>query len=102
MTDAQCAGRIVTDVTELRDEALLEIVPPRPDHEGVIRTQPLYRVEYDLVAIVEGRNLRYEARWWPRDNDSANKKRKFQGEAGYRVLETAQVSIASAFRPGTK
>jgi hypothetical protein len=53
------------------------------------------------VAIVEGRNLRYEARWPPTDNHEEIRKRKWAGESSYVVLETAQVSIAAAFQPGT-
>lgn len=43
-----------------------------------------YKVEYELVAIIEGRNLRYEARFPP----------------GRKVRRRAQVSIAAAFQPG--
>ncbi|KAE9373611.1 hypothetical protein N431DRAFT_231547 [Stipitochalara longipes BDJ] len=99
--DVQCVGRIVTDVTTLRDEGHLEIIHPKPNTEG-LRGKPHYRVEYDLVAFVEGRNLRYEARWPALDHYEKGNKRKRGDEAGYVVLETAQVSIASAFQPGTK
>jgi hypothetical protein len=58
-------------------------------------------VEYDLVVIVEGRNLRYEARWPPMDHHDEIRKRKRAGKSSFVVLETAQVSIASAFQPGT-
>lgn len=99
--DAQGAGRIVTDVTVLRDEGHLEIIYPTAGRDGVVHTKPHYRVVYDLVVIVEGRNLRYEARWPALDNDVEIKKRKRAGKPKYLVLETAQVSIASAFLPGT-
>ena len=80
----------------------MEIIDPKPRNTGGLRGQPHYRVEYDLVAFVEGRNLRYEARWPALDRYEAGNKRKRDDEAGYVVLETAQVSIASAFQPGTK
>ncbi len=48
----------------------------------------MYVVEYDLVAIVEGRNLRYEARY------------PAAGGTG-KVQKASQISIASAFKPGT-
>ncbi|KAH8780522.1 hypothetical protein F5882DRAFT_451384 [Hyaloscypha sp. PMI_1271] len=99
--DAQGAGRIVTDVTVLRDEGHLEIIYPEAGRDGVVHTKPHYRVVYDLVVIVEGRNLRYEARWPALDNDVEIKKRKRVGKPKHLVLETAQVSIASAFLPGT-
>jgi hypothetical protein len=47
-----------------------------------------YKVEIQLVIIIEGRNLRFEARWPV-------------GEDGQKMAE-GQVSIAAAFRPGTK
>jgi hypothetical protein len=102
MTDAQCAGIIVTDVTRLRDEGLLEIIGRKVDHDGVVQVERHYRVEYDMVPIVEGRNLRYESRWPAVDHNVTAGKRKRAGTADYQVLETAQVSIASAFRPGTR
>jgi hypothetical protein len=101
VSDAQIAGTIVTDMTVLRDEGHIDITYPEPDDYGVIRGRPHYRVEYDLVAIAEGRNLRYEARWTPKNNDQGSKKRKQSGQHNFEVVQTAQVSIASAFRPGT-
>ncbi|PMD41330.1 hypothetical protein L207DRAFT_486961 [Hyaloscypha variabilis F] len=98
--DAQCVGRIITDVTSLRDEGHLDIIYPKPSDTN--KLAPHYKVEYALVVFVEGRNLRYEARWPALDHYEASNKRKRDDEAGYVVLETAQVSIASAFQPGTK
>ncbi|KAF8849939.1 hypothetical protein BDZ45DRAFT_752274 [Acephala macrosclerotiorum] len=84
--DAQVAGKIIVDMTRLRDEN--KIQPAQPvAKSGSIRGQIHYKVNYDLVAIVEARNLRYEARY-P------------SGENG-RVQETGQVCIAAAFEPGT-
>jgi len=48
---------------------------------------PHYRIEYDLMAYVEMRNLRWEAKY------PSNKNGKVIGEA--------QISIAAAFKPGT-
>jgi len=53
------------------------------------------------VVTVEGRNLRYEARWPPMDHHEEIRKRKRAGKSSFMVLETAQISIASAFQPGT-
>jgi hypothetical protein len=102
--DAQIAGKIVTDMTFLRNKGLATIIYPKSDASGVTRGHPHYRVEYDLVVIVEGRNMRYEARWPPMesmDDDQVAKKRKRSGQYKFEVLQTAQVSIASAFQPGT-
>lgn len=79
----------------------MEIITPEADDDGVVRAKPHYRVEYDLVVIIEGRNLKYQARWPSTDNQEEVRKRKRAGQSGFIVLETAQVSIASAFRPGT-
>lgn len=44
--------------------------------------------------IVDGRNLRYEARWpIPKENDQTHHKQNVQAEG--------QISIAAAFKPGT-
>jgi len=56
---------------------------PPVDEEGDVRGRAHYLVSYDLVPIVEGRNLRYETR------------------AGGKVQGTGQISIATALRPGT-
>jgi hypothetical protein len=65
----------------------LEPVLPEPYQDGSLRGEAHLRVEYDLFAIVEGRNMRYEARY-P------------SGEQG-KVREAGQISIAAAFKPGT-
>jgi len=80
----QTAGKILVDMTFLRDGKLIQRIEPAPGSQG----RPHYKVEYELVAIVEGRNLRYEARYPPGGNG--------------RVQKAKQVSIAAAFRPGTK
>jgi len=99
--DAQLVGSIVTDVSKLRDEGHIQITNPKGD-DGQGVGKPHYRVEYDLVVTVEGRNLRYEARWPPMDHHEEIRKRKRAGKSSFMVLETAQTSIASAFQPGTE
>ena len=88
-------------MTFLRDKGHIGITYPETDDYGVPRGLPRYRVEYDIVVTVEGRNLRYEARWTPKNNDQVSKKRKQSGQHNFEVVQTAQISIASAFRPGT-
>ena len=56
--------------------------------EGGLSEKKHYKVEFELAMIVDGRNLRYEARWPI-------------GE-GSRVQQKGQTCIAAAFIPGTK
>ncbi|QSZ36109.1 hypothetical protein DSL72_007234 [Monilinia vaccinii-corymbosi] len=71
------------DMTFLRDRGIIKPVYPEDRTKGVEH----YRVEYDLVAIVEGRALRYEAR--------------YPAGGGGEVLGKGQFSIAAAFKEGT-
>ncbi|KAF9887626.1 hypothetical protein FE257_009719 [Aspergillus nanangensis] len=50
------AGRIIVDMTELKTKGLIE---PRKSYKGGRH----YVVEFELVVIVDGRNLRFEARY---------------------------------------
>ncbi|CCD54394.1 hypothetical protein BofuT4_P124420.1 [Botrytis cinerea T4] len=81
--NAQIAGRIIVDMTFLRDKGIITPVYPEEGKDG----KEHYRVEYELVAKVEGRALRYEARYPA-------------GEGG-KVRGHGQFSIAAAFREGT-
>ena len=69
-------------MTFLKTEGLIQPIQP----EGWAG-KPYYKVEFQLAMIIDGRNLRYEARWGP---DGVAK-----GQKG-------QISIAAAFEPGTK
>ena len=102
LPDAQIAGRIVTDMSFLRDKGHIEITYPKPDKYGVVRGEPHYVIEYDLYVILDSRNLRYEARWPPLERGAdqrVTRKRCTQQKA--KVKQVAQVSIAAAFQPGT-
>ncbi|KAB8293932.1 hypothetical protein EYC80_009405 [Monilinia laxa] len=81
--DAQIAGRIIVDMTFLRERGIIKPVDPDDGKKGVKH----YKVEFELVAIVEGRALRYEARYPA-------------GEDG-KVLGKGQFCIAAAFKEGT-
>jgi hypothetical protein len=70
-------------MTFLRDKGIITPVYPEEGKDG----KEHYRVEYELVAKVEGRALRYEARYPA-------------GEGG-KVRGHGQFSIAAAFREGT-
>ncbi|TAQ88600.1 hypothetical protein B7494_g3060 [Chlorociboria aeruginascens] len=81
--DAQLVGSIVTDMTFLRDQGLIELTVPDAGEKG----KPRWVVIYDLVVEVHGKNLKYFARYPP-------------GPEGT-IRKSAQLSIAAAFRPGT-
>ncbi|ESZ92420.1 hypothetical protein SBOR_7179 [Sclerotinia borealis F-4128] len=81
--DAQIAGRIIVDMTFLRDKGTIKPVYPEEGNNGTKH----YIVDYELVAIVSGRALRYEA--------------KYPAGEGGKVQGKGQLSIAAAFREGT-
>ncbi|CZR66777.1 related to hsp70 protein [Phialocephala subalpina] len=81
---ARIAGKIIADMTFLKTEKLIKPIEP----EKGSKARKHYKVEFQLNLIIEGRNLKFEA-VWP------------IGEEGQPRAE-GQVSIAAAFRPGTK
>ncbi|CZR65043.1 uncharacterized protein PAC_14943 [Phialocephala subalpina] len=89
------AGRIIVDMTFLRDEGKITPIYPEVygseegeyDEEEDIRGKPHYLITYDIVPIVQGRNLRYEVRYPA-------------GEPG-KTQKIGQICIAAAFTPGT-
>ncbi|KUJ10098.1 uncharacterized protein LY89DRAFT_675587 [Mollisia scopiformis] len=85
--DAQVAGRIITDFTFLREEGKILPIYPESDDEGELIGKAHYEVTYDLIVIVDGRNLKYEARY-P------------SGQSG-KAQKIAQISLAAGFVPGT-
>lgn len=60
------------------------------------RNKLYWAVHFDLVLIIDGRNLRYEVRW-----PSLTEEQKAEGEQQVTKKE-GQVCIAAAFHPGTK
>ncbi|MCJ1246533.1 hypothetical protein MMC30_003741 [Trapelia coarctata] len=78
---AEIAGCIVADMTFLKTDGIIVPVEPEPGE----RAKRHWKVEYELVMIVNGRNMRYEARY----------------PAGGEVQQKGQISIAAAFVPGT-
>jgi hypothetical protein len=98
---AQLAGSINTDMSFLRDEGYIMITQPEIDpYTQLPSGKPHYRVEYDIVVIVENRNLRYESRW-------PSKQAVYAGDQVLALPETpevrqrGQLSLAAAFHPGT-
>jgi hypothetical protein len=74
----------------LKTERRLQPVGPYADSKSGRR---FYDVEFDLVIEVDGRNLKFEARW-PR--------RKEATDALGEVQKSGQIPIAAAFLPGTE
>lgn len=67
-----------------------------------------YRVEFDLVIIIQGRDLTFEARW-PKKKKRAipgqreEEREDFGEEFGPpKARGNGQISIAAAFEPGTQ
>lgn len=69
-------------MTFLKDKGIIEPTYPERDLKG----KPHFKVEFELVMIIEGRNLRYEARY---------------PKGGGEVQGRGQICIAAAFEPGT-
>ena len=82
-------------MTFLRDEGHIQLVPPSDfsTYSGP-KAPHHWAVTFELVMIIDGRNLRYEARWPPSNSPEARVHNQ-------RVHEKGQVCIAAAFKPGT-
>ncbi|ORY16547.1 Hsp70 family protein-like protein [Clohesyomyces aquaticus] len=89
---AELAGVIVADMNFLRTEGLIQL--QRPEESSKSRNSLFWSVKLELALIVEGRNLRYEARW-PISVDLPPGQQQD-------VKATGQICIAAAFEPGTK
>ena len=68
-------------MTFLKAKGLIK--PVLPDYGT---GQKFWKVEFDIVVYINGRNLRYEVRY---------------PVGGNKAVKAAQVSIAAAFQPGT-
>ncbi|PMD30615.1 hypothetical protein L207DRAFT_549324 [Hyaloscypha variabilis F] len=92
---AEIAGSITADMTFLKDEGLIQLTPPSVFSTYSGPKAPLHwEVTFELVMIIDGRNLRYEARWPPSNSPEASL-------YSQRVQEKGQICIAAAFKPGT-
>ena len=82
-------------MTFLRTDGHIQPQPPS-DYSTYGGPKPPYHwaVTFDLVMIIDGRNLRYEARWPPSNSPEARVHQQ-------RVYERGQTCIAAAFKPGT-
>ena len=84
----------------LRDEGYIKIIQPELDRHSRLHGKPHYRVAYDIVVIVENRNLRYEARW-PSKTDVDTIGRILDLPERSEIKQRGQLSLAAAFYPGT-
>ena len=87
-------GFLTADLTRLRDEGYIQ-----PQYPSVYSTyagsqKRFWEVKYEVALIVEGRSLRFEARYPAKD-------KLRQGEQ-QEVLGVKLVGIAAAFAPGTE
>lgn len=78
---AEKAGTIVADMGPLVKSGKIPLIKPPAGYVW----KPHYKIEFELVMIINGRNLRFEARW----------------PKGGEVQGSTQICIAAAFRPGT-
>jgi hypothetical protein len=92
-TGAVKVGSITADLTKLKDEGC--IIPQRPSEHSIhFGSQKMYwEVFYEIAMIVEGRSIRFEARWPTTENLKAGAKQE--------VLGARLVGITAAFQPGT-
>ena len=86
-------------MTFLRNEGYLDVT--YKDQDTGKPTKPNFRVVYDLVPIVEGRNLRCEVRWPPKSDEGDTKKRKRPSHRTIKVIGPGQPSTDPASKPGT-
>ena len=81
-------------MTFLKDQGHIQPKIPSEWSRDVGTNTLHWEVTFDLVMIVDGRNLRYEARWPSlKDPEAASHQQSVQG--------TGQICIAAAFKPGT-
>lgn len=83
----------MADLTFLKDEGLIEPKKPDPLRNFAAAQKPYWEPHYEIALIVEGRSIRFEARWPVKEALAPGQNQ--------RVLDTKLVGIASAFKPGT-
>ena len=83
MSGAERLGKIMVDLTQLRDQPD-KYLRTEDNSDRIAHT--FWEIEFDLCLIIDGRNLRFEARS-PENPDQVTSSRNF--------------SIAASFVPGT-
>lgn len=92
-TGAELAGTIEADFTFLKNKGLIQPQLP-PEDSTLFRSQkPYWLVRYEVALVVEGRSIRFEARWPLREDMSPGQRQE--------VKAMKFVGIAAAFKPGT-
>jgi hypothetical protein len=90
---AEAIGTIETDLTFLITDGLIEPQLPSAESTYVNSRKKHWQAHYEILMIVEGRSIRFEARWPARQD--------LKPGVNQRVLATKLVGIAAAFLPGT-
>jgi len=88
---AVMVGFLQTDLTRLRDEGRIE--PQQPSGAYAHSQKRYWEVHYEVALIVEGRSIRFEARYPVEDALRPGEQQE--------VLGVKLVGIAAAFVPGT-
>ncbi|OAK96902.1 hypothetical protein IQ06DRAFT_351485 [Phaeosphaeriaceae sp. SRC1lsM3a] len=87
-------GTIETDLTFLIDEGHIQPQSPSQYSTYAGSRRKFWQAHYEILMVVEGRSIRFEARWPAKDDWRPT-------DGPQRVLATKMVGIASAFLPGT-
>jgi hypothetical protein len=90
---AEIVGTIEADLSFLIDKGHIQPQCPSEFSTHIGQQKQHWKVHYELAMIVQGRSIRFEARW-PLAKD-------LQPGAEQDVLATKLVGIAAAFQPGT-
>jgi len=90
---AELVGSIIADMTFLMTEGHIQPELPSEFSKYSNSEGRHWAVTFDLVMIVDGRNLRYEARWPPSKDDEMSQQQVVHAQG--------QICIAAAFKPGT-
>jgi hypothetical protein len=85
-------GTIVADLTPLRDQGLIKPESPS-DFSNHSRSKKHWEVHYEVAMMVEGRSIRFEARW--------PSKEARKGGPIVNRFDSKLIGIAAAFKPGT-
>lgn len=86
-------GFLQTDLTPLRDEGLIEPQYPSMSSVHAGSQKRYWEVHYEVALIVEGRRIRFEARYPVKGALGPGEQQE--------VLGVKLVGIAAAFAPGT-
>jgi hypothetical protein len=91
--EAVMVGFLTADLTRLRDEGRIEPQHPSKFSKHAGSQKRYWEVHYEVALIVEGRSIRFEARYPVKDGLRPGEQQE--------VLGVKLVGIAAAFAPGT-